>query len=261
MSMRISAITVVSVLVVVALFAAALTFALPAHSQDSGASLRGYAWSDTVGWISLHCANTNSCAIVDYGIRVDADGVLSGKAWSEHIGWVSADMADLAGCPEGDCFARFEGRALAGWLRALAGGTSQSGGWDGFISLSGSDPDYNPTLSGGSFSGYAWGDTNVGWVDFSHATSDFAPDVCLNLPGIQPAAPDGYYEDGGQCYEACSIQYSCSGQSIQRRETNCSVNHHATCTPPLFCVAGSAVCLSPSPVFNPGAGLSGHLQA
>ncbi len=253
--------TVVGMLVGALTIGSMFALAPSAESQASGGTVAGYAWSDTIGWISLNCSNHSSCGTVSYGLQVDADGVLSGKAWSENIGWVSADITDLLGCPDGGCSARFEGDELTGWLKALSGGSSQSGGWDGFISLSGSSPSYGPTLSSGTFSGYAWGDTNVGWIDFSFATSDFVPDVCLNLPGVQPAAPSGYYEEDGQCLVQCNVAHSCLGQTIQKTEANCAVINVTTCVAPLFCVAGSAVCLSPSPVFNPGAGLSGHLQA
>jgi hypothetical protein len=67
------------------------------------------------------------------------------------------------------------GTALEGWFRVLAGGTAQSGSWDGFIGLNGVG--YGPTLSGGTFSGYAWGDVNVGWVSFAQAQTTWSPCV------------------------------------------------------------------------------------
>ena len=63
-----------------------------------------------------------------------------------------------------------DGNQLKGWVRARNFG----GGWDGWISLSGTTNtggSYGPVFipSTKKFSGYAWGDEVVGWVDLSHA--------------------------------------------------------------------------------------------
>lgn len=136
-------------------------------------SLAGYAWSDTIGWISLSGST--------YGISVANDGTLSGYAWSDTIGWISANISDLSGCPLGSCTATLgSDGVLSGWLRAVSGGTAESGGWDGFISLSGTG--YGPTRAeDGSFSGYAWGSDVVGWLDFQYATTDVLPTPSATL--------------------------------------------------------------------------------
>lgn len=133
-----------------------------AEAQSSSGSISGYSWSETIGWISWDGSN--------YGIDVASDGTLSGYGWSENIGWVSANSSDLSGCPSSPCSASIDGDGnLSGWMKAIAGG---SDGWDGFISLSGSN--YGPEADGsGNFSGYAWGSDVVGWLDFSYATTDF----------------------------------------------------------------------------------------
>lgn len=154
--------------------AAALWAPSRASSQSLPTSLVGYAWSDTIGWIDLNCSNTDSCASSDFGIRISADGALSGYGWSEHIGWVSATTADLSGCPSAPCSALLTEEGLQGWLRALGGGTAESGGWDGWISLGGESPDYGVSWDGSLFSGYAWGSTVIGWLDFSFAGTDDA---------------------------------------------------------------------------------------
>lgn len=136
-----------------------------ASAQSSDYDLNGYAWSDTIGWISWRGTG--------YGISIDADGVMSGQGWSDNVGWVSADASDLSGCPSAPCQAYIdEDGVTRGWMRALSGGASQSGGWDGFISLSGTE--YGPTRqSDGSFSGYAWGDAVIGWLSFAYTSTDF----------------------------------------------------------------------------------------
>lgn len=136
-----------------------------AYAQSSGGSVTGYAWSDTIGWISLNGSG--------YGISVSGSGTLSGYAWSDNIGWVSANSSELSGCPSAPCTATIDSNgAMRGWMKAISGGSSQSGSWDGFISLSGSG--YGPARqTDGSLSGYAWGDINVGWVDFRYASTNY----------------------------------------------------------------------------------------
>lgn len=146
-----------------------LSFAGITYARD----FSGYAWSETIGWISLSGPG--------YGLVADgATGLLSGYAWSEHVGWVSANPSDLVGCPlGGPCEARINSsEQLTGWLKVLSGGTPEAGGFTGWIRLRGSRTDivtgtvftYGPSINAtGDISGYAWGSTVVGWVDFSYA--------------------------------------------------------------------------------------------
>jgi type II secretory pathway pseudopilin PulG len=77
-------------------------------SNDGNGVLFGYAWSDSVGWISFNCDQTsvgggNNCASgggVDYGVTIDtATGDFEGWAWSDTIGWISfnSDNCDVNG--------------------------------------------------------------------------------------------------------------------------------------------------------------------
>lgn len=224
-----------------------------ANASDQSGTLYGYAWSDTIGWISLNCTNTDSCETTNYAMNIDANGQLYGHAWSDNVGWISAQAADLSGCPQAPCTARLQDAAFDGWLRALAGGTAQSGGWDGFVSLSGAAgaSAYGVTVSndGTTLSGYAWGDTNLGWIDFRYASTTSA------------ACPTGYAIADGACVRACAPAYSCSGQTIQYTDARCNVSTVTTCVSPQFCLTGSASCLVPEPVFNASSteATSGHL--
>lgn len=129
-------------------------------------NISGYAWSDTVGWISFNCTDENTCGSVDYGVNADEDtGVLSGYAWNDAVGWISFNTSDLSGCPVGTCSATLSGGDLVGWAKALS---ADGNGWDGFIRLfDGSPANYGVSVSAGAFSGYAWGSDVVGWIDFS----------------------------------------------------------------------------------------------
>ncbi len=167
------ALVIVSIVLMVGAIVLGVVYEPDAYAQSSGGSMTGYAWSDTIGWLSLNGGS--------YGISVSGSGTLSGYAWSDNIGWVSANSSDLAGCPSAPCSASIdENGNLTGWLKVVSGGSSQSGGWDGFISLSGSG--YGPSRqANGNFSGYVWGDINVGWVDFKYASTDYLAEPVADL--------------------------------------------------------------------------------
>ncbi|QQR64608.1 hypothetical protein IPH92_03535 [Candidatus Kaiserbacteria bacterium] len=154
-------------------------FSMRVPNAESSASdyLSGYAWSETMGWISFNCTDTGSCGTSPYGVTAASNGALSGYAWSEYIGWISFN--ETSGCPSGagTCAPFFNSTTgvVTGWAKALAGGTANSGGWDGWISLSGTGPDYGVTATGCAWSGYAWGSTVVGWISFAGVATNGTP--------------------------------------------------------------------------------------
>lgn len=171
-------------------------------------AITGYAWSDTIGWISLSGSN--------YGLSIAPDGTIGGYAWSETIGWVSVNSTDLSGCPASPCNAKMQSDgSLTGWLKALS---ANGNGWDGWISLNGSN--YGPSFSGGTFSGYAWGSDVVGWVSFANATASCAP------------------------------LYSCSGGYVTYTNPSCHTSTVVSCTAPSYCSPGTSTCVNPPPSFT-----------
>ena len=64
----------------------------------SEGALEGWLWSANTGWISLSCANTDSCGNVDYGVSLDGSGVVSGHAWSPNVGWISFSCENTDSC-------------------------------------------------------------------------------------------------------------------------------------------------------------------
>ncbi len=259
-----------------------LFFAGPRFSSAQSAPLSGYAWSDTIGWISLSGSG--------YGIYIDASGNLSGHAWSEHIGWISAQAADVVGCPTTPCQPKLTGTAMSGWLRAIS---ATGNGWDGWISLSG--PGYGVSNVNGTYSGYAWGSDVVGWINFStvianapvcsitpssavivrgatasliwtstNATSGTITTIGVVSPNgsapVQPFATTTYTGTfgGSGGYGSCQATvgvtcapiYSCSGQTIQFMNAACATSNITTCTAPASCVSGQSVCVNPPPAFN-----------
>lgn len=66
--------------------------------------LSGYAWSDTLGWISMTCLNTNpGCGVPGganyWGVTIDKPtGDFLGYAWSDVAGWISFNCANNGTC-------------------------------------------------------------------------------------------------------------------------------------------------------------------
>ena len=167
------------------------------------AELRGWAWSSTIGWISMSCANQGSCATSDYGVSVDASGDLSGYGWSENVGWVSFEPTigappSAAGNVNGRARLNTSTGALEGWARVCAATingdcsnpatSTNAGGWDGWISLQGSNVNstYLIDLSGNtmpapgawaSSGDFSWGSWIVGWLSWAGVTASPEPSI------------------------------------------------------------------------------------
>lgn len=147
------------------------TTVAPTKVEAVASSLAGYAWSDTIGYISFSGTATDA-ANSPYSVQLDPPtGDFSGIAWSSGIdtsmnpnqggiGWISFDRA-VTGNPPGAPY-QSTGGAIAktdalgnvtGWARALSACTNNywdtvnkkctnvgagdaSGGWDGWIKLS-----------------------------------------------------------------------------------------------------------------------------
>ncbi len=181
-----------------------MQFLFPAQTANVaragvGDALSGYAWSENIGWISFNCTNENTCATSNYGVNV-LDGNFSGYAWSENIGWISFNSADVSGCPSSPCspVINLSTGLVSGWAKAL----SASGGWDGWIKLSGTATNGSPygvSFSGTSASGYSWGSDVIGWISWSGSgygvTSlvdplNEAPTTTITSPAISITIPE-----------------------------------------------------------------------
>ena len=155
------------VLIVLIFFSTFISFNIYYADSSTSDNLSGYAWTDTIGWISLNCTDLVSCASSAYGVRVDNAGKISGYAWSENIGWISFNDSDVTGCPSIPCTPHLDSTTgkVTGWAKVLSSADSGDPTWDGFISLSGTG--YGVTVNACNWSGYAWGSEVVGWVSFS----------------------------------------------------------------------------------------------
>ena len=161
-----------------------------AHISDVQAidtdNVYGYAWSSNIGWISMNnCIdpdNSSTCVGYDYGVTYNTAGDLSGYAWSSNVGWLKFGDPGLSG--GSPAHVDLVTGAVTGWARFCGGkqastsywapnqncsGPDRTDGWDGWLSLSGTNPIYGVSFdTSGDGSGYAWGSDVVGWVDFSN---------------------------------------------------------------------------------------------
>ena len=166
---------------------------------SGGYDLDGYAWSNNIGWISMNCktggiAGEDICATSNYKVSVNENGNIFGYAWSNNIGWIR--FGGLSGFPSAPGNyggnAKVNGNILDGWARACAGTNSpsnrcgsmgnnpNSGGWDGWISLKGTNYGVNLNTPANS---YAWGSNVLGWIDFNLVTIYIPPNIKIDAFG------------------------------------------------------------------------------
>lgn len=153
-------------------------------------NMSGWAYSpNNIGFISFNCTNVaGSCDRYNYGVNQDVNGNLVGYAWSSSVGWIR--FGGLLGFPKqqgsssnNDHNALVVSGKLSGWAKAIGADLDKSDDWDGWISLSGTSPNYGVTIqTTGKFSGYAWGSDVIGAVNFAGV-------VILATPtGLKPTA-------------------------------------------------------------------------
>jgi len=203
--------------------------------------LDGYAWSATMGWISMNCDQSargglDLCGTSNYRVQVETGGNLTGYAWSSNAGWIR--FGGLSGFPTGDGVTNANATAigtypnlnLTGWARACAGAVDpttcsgglnvNAGGWDGWIALAGTG--YNVTFSNrlaeNSATSFAWGGPNtMGWIDFSPEINGVVtpvslatvvlPDIVIN--SIVANAPGAFDVNG--VYDSVTFQADVAG--------------------------------------------------
>ncbi len=131
--------------------------------SNTNGTLSGYAWNDTVGWISMSCPNSGPCGAMSapYGVTINlATGDFSGWAWNDIVGWISFN-----GCNHGSCGLY---KVRTSWNPAVA--------TVGYLESSVFD---TKAQSGATLNSIIWlGDNPLGGarVDFQVATSSAASD-------------------------------------------------------------------------------------
>ncbi len=67
---------------------------------DATGNLSGFAWNDTIGWISF-CGGQSTAQCPGsqaYGVTIDANGDFQGYAWNDTDGWISFNCANNSSC-------------------------------------------------------------------------------------------------------------------------------------------------------------------
>jgi len=179
----------------------------------------GWAYSDTVSWISFDCescppGNPTGCGEdvnickeeewKDYGVKIDSTGLFSGYAWNGYVGWIS--FADFDGDGDVDdndrnissycapnCQAQinYETNQITGWGRILSLVNAPGGGWISLNCLTDPSPEVNHCLGINygvyfdqcEFRGWAWSD-DIGWVCFNCKDDEekTGSSACTNYP-------------------------------------------------------------------------------
>lgn len=182
-------------------------FNIPAPDRAFAASkaVTGYAWSENIGWIHFN-------PVIGGVFLDDSTGNFSGYAWSENIGWV--DFGPAGGFPATPNYGAkmdLPTGAVTGWAKAVAGGSAESGGWDGWIKMSGSAPNYgvNIDFGTGNFSGWAWASDVVGWISFSGNTSGAGGgDYKVTVSPLAPVNPTGLSAVAGAVCETIDLSWN-----------------------------------------------------
>jgi len=157
-------------------------------SATASENIKGWAWSDTGGWLSFNDTNPGSGG-GSYGVNMNlSTKVVNGFAWSDNQGWVCfGNSCNTNACLSGLVFpyntpsgatstaSVSAGNEMQGWARLC-----NVSGDDGWISLNcdtapGCSGDlYGPVVNFGTgqFSGFAWHGAagpgiGWGWIDFS----------------------------------------------------------------------------------------------
>jgi hypothetical protein len=185
----------------------------PVEAAGNG-NVSGYAWSSNIGWISFKGVTTNGTYAVNFipenATEDPDDGFFAGYAWSSNIGWIKFDpsgpFVDGSGVALPDPSSRHgvllsaDGTTITGWARAVSvlGScptepgpmkcNSDRGGWDGWISMSGltggGGGSYGVTKIGNELRGFAWGNTNLGWINFCTTPGTSA---CVSVDNLNVA--------------------------------------------------------------------------
>lgn len=166
-------------------------FARPSQTaQAQDITFSGYGWSSLIGWMQVQGPI--------YGVKATASGTtrinLSGYAWTSTLGWISFEASSVTDCDidkqsgatsctpyidmtgNGPYRVRGFARACAVFVSGCSGelkNDRERGGWDGYISLNSGDGAWGWQLSADKtrITGYAWGDSVVGWLSINGACS------------------------------------------------------------------------------------------
>ena len=120
-----------------------------ANGNLASGVLVGWAWNDSIGWISFNCNNNNWCSTSTYGVYIDTSGNFHGYAWNDSVGWISFNCLDIGGS---FCSNTSNYEVTGGWAPVVATGVLDSPTFD---TGSATGAELNSILWRGSLNGLA----------------------------------------------------------------------------------------------------------
>jgi len=67
--------------------------------NSSTGDLSGWAWNDSIGWISFNCSDPGVCGTSSYKVTVSTStGAFTGWAWNDYVGWISFNCLNTGTC-------------------------------------------------------------------------------------------------------------------------------------------------------------------
>ena len=248
---------------------------------EAGASqnVSGFAWSDTIGYISFN--STSDGSATSYGVNIDTGtGAFSGNAWSSKIdttmipnqggiGWISFDRA-VTGNPPGspyqtgvstDPIAKVDTTTgnVTGWARALASCTQDAlgnlspspcvtnpnaGGWDGWIKLA-KDPADSGSTYGVKINPADGKFSGYAWGGAKVLPSGDSDPTGVSVIGwinFAGTAQDSstYAVQGPVLTALCTSNFDCTGGKLCNISTGACVVPGQTCGPGSSCGIGQS---------------------
>jgi len=180
---RILAVTVYALTIGAVIVIAGFSLQLDQAEASNIDSTNKWAWNDVVGWIDFYDSDSGAVVISS---QLQRWAVLK----TDTDEYIALDCNTLPPSGTADCDPDFgvdnDGGDLSGWA------WSDTYGW---ISFSGSTPDYGVTIDdAGNWSGWAWNDI-IGWISFSGSTPDYkVQSEWTSSPPCPTCPPDEYLE-------------------------------------------------------------------
>ena len=163
---------------------------------NASGSLTGFAWNDTIGWVSFNCdqsshGGSNRCAASNYSVSIDTNGDFNGYAWNDIAGWISFNCANKGTCGSSNYKVRTSWRATSTFAfvessvfdtQLTGGGVLQSIIWQG-TQPTGTSVDFQVATSSSPLG--PWTFVGPGGSTMSYYGAE-CPVAGVSIPGAGP---------------------------------------------------------------------------
>jgi hypothetical protein len=98
-------------------------------TNDGNGNLSGWAWNDSIGWISFD--STTASSSFPYQVTINSTtGDFSGWAWNDVVGWISFNCIDVGICGTSNYYVKtsWTSAPIAGYLYSSIFDTQVTGG-------------------------------------------------------------------------------------------------------------------------------------